>query len=131
MVGVAGAVGETTPEIESSGIFLSPMVTAGTEPANDTDDASPVWLSPLESRYSTVWPTRLVAAMRICSAKFSVLVESMLVSFSIIASCVVWPIIWFVSIGELGSWLRSCVTSSCMNASPSRDCLGCRVGRVV
>ena len=77
-----------------------------------------------------MWPTRLAAAMRIWRAKFSVLVESMLVSFSIMASCVVCEIIWLVSIGELGSWLRSWVTSSCMNASLSRDCLGTRVGGV-
>lgn len=42
-----------------------------------------------------------------------------LVICSIIASCVCWLIIWLVSIGEDGSWLRSCVTSSFMKTSES------------
>ena len=49
------------------------------------------------------------------------------VIFSIIASWVVWAIIWLVSIGEEGSWFCSWVTSRFMNTSESIDWLGVRV----
>ena len=44
------AWGSTTPEIESSGIFWSPIVTTGTGPAYETELARPVWLTPSLSR---------------------------------------------------------------------------------
>src|SRR3990170_548207 len=64
------------------------------------------------------------AAMRICREKSSWPVVASSFIFSIIASCVVWEIIWLVSIGELGSWLRSWVTSSDINTSESMVCFG-------
>ncbi len=115
----------------SRGTVWSPTLTCGVPWAKETESATPVWCVPSLSFQEMLCPSMVAAAIRICREKFSVDVLSMLVSFSMVASSVVWLIIWLVSMGEEGSWLRNWVTRRFMNTSESMDCLGARVGVVL
>jgi hypothetical protein len=106
-----------TPVTSVSPTVLVPTVSCGVPVLEKATALTvPDWATPPESVQETVRPSMLVAVA--CIWVWWLLVE---VAFSAVicsmdASWAVWDTIWVLSIGELGSWFASCVTSSFRNS---------------
>lgn len=111
------AAAAVTPVMAESATVLEPTVRVG-DPVlgNAIEETVPDRAAPLESVQDTFRPSIAVAVDCICVWFALVVVEFKEVSCSIDARLAVCCTICELSIGELGSWFASCVTSSLRNS---------------